>query len=125
MISVRHRGSFKNIKRFIQRVKHGDLFRALERYGRDGVSALSGATPVDSGATAGSWDYRITIRGDMAKIEWTNSNMAGRVPVAILIQYGHATRGGTYVQGRDFINPTMRPVFQSIADNIWKEVSDL
>lgn len=91
----------------------------------DGVNALSSATPMDTGETAGAWDYRITIEDHRAKIEWTNSHMAGRVPVAILIQYGHATRGGTFVQGRDYINPAMEPIFQNIADKIWEEVISL
>lgn len=125
MIRIKHRGSFKNINRFFKRIKHGDIFKVLERHARDGVNALSSATPMDTGETAGAWDYRITINERQAKIEWTNSKMAGRVPVAILIQYGHATRGGTFVQGRDYINPTMEPIFKNIADNVWEEVVSL
>ena len=125
LVKFRHKGNFENTRRFFMRIRHGDIFNVLDRYARDGVQALAGATPVDTGDSAGSWGYNIIIRKDGARIEWTNSNMAGRVPVVILIQYGHATRGGTFVQGRDFINPTMRPIFQNMADGIWKEVSDL
>ena len=98
----------------------------LHAYANLGVAALSTATPVDSGATAASWGYQIHRSGDRVKIEWTNDNVTKTgIPIAVLIQYGHGTGTGGYVQGRDFINPAMRPVFDAIANGIWMEVTKL
>ena len=88
-----------------------------------GVSALESATPVDSGLTASSWDYEIHQSRNSAKIVWTNSNINQGVPIAIILQYGHGTRNGGYVQGRDYINPAIKPVFDRIAEGVWKEVT--
>ncbi len=88
-----------------------------------GVDALSAATPVDTGLTASSWGYEIHSSGATSSIVWTNSNVNDGIPIAILIQYGHGTRSGAYVQGRDFINPAMRSVFDNIANAVWKEVT--
>lgn len=96
---------------------------ALERTGQKGVDALSAATPVDTGKTASSWSYEI-VRGDgTATIKWLNSDVEGGCNVAMLIQYGHGTRGGTYVEGIDYINPALQPVFDEMADEVWKEVT--
>ena len=98
-------------------------FRTLESYGREGVRALSSATPVDSGLTASSWDYNIQWNKNNVRLSWSNSNTTDRgTPIAILIQYGHGTKDGAYVQGRDFINPAIRPIFDKIADSVWQEV---
>ena len=123
MIKITNRGSFKNAERFFDNSK--DLSRrlrtAFERYGAQGVEALQSATPKDSGLTAGSWSYTIEDWG----IGFSNSNIQEGYSVALLIQYGHATKGGGYVEGIDFINPALRPVFDQIAEECWKEVRNL
>jgi hypothetical protein len=123
MIKMTNRGSFKNAERFFDNSK--DLSRrlrtAFERYGAQGVEALQSATPKDSGLTAGSWSYTIEDWG----IGFGNSNIQEGYSVALLIQYGHATKGGGYVEGIDFINPALRPVFDQIAEECWKEVRNL
>lgn len=96
--------------------------KILDKYGQAGVNALSAATPIDSGATASSWYYEITESKGNYTITWSNSNVADGVPIVILIQYGHATKNGGYVQGIDFINPTLKPMFKKIADDAWMEV---
>lgn len=123
MVSFRHRGDFKNTERFLNGASRTNLMVALKAYGAEGVSALSAATPVDSGETAGAWNYEIHINRASVCISWTNSHMNQGVPIAILIQYGHATGTGGYVEGRDFINPAIQPVFDRIAESVWKEVA--
>lgn len=121
---LRSPGSFDKTASFLNRLLHGDLYRELDRYGQLGVEALSRMTPKDSGLTAQSWGYRIIDRHGQKGIEWYNTNIdAQGSPVAILIQYGHGTGTGGYVAGRDFINPAIRPVFDEIANDIWKKVS--
>ena len=123
MIKMTNRGSFKNAERFFDNSK--DLSRrlrtAFERYGAQGVEALQSATPKDSGLTAGSWSYTIEDWG----IGFSNSNIQEGYSVALLIQYGHATKGGGYVEGIDFINPALRPIFDQIAEECWKDVRNL
>ena len=117
------KGSFKNTERFLGRAHKRAFYRDLEKYGKQGVDALSQATPIDSGKTAESWDYEIQYGSDTITIMWTNSNVVDEwAVVAILIQYGHGTRNGGYVYGRDYINPAMRPIFDHIANAIWEEV---
>lgn len=116
-------GDFRKTEKFLKTLSEGDIFKTLDRFGRQGVAALSAATPVDSGLTAMSWDYEITRTRKSWSIAFTNSHMAGTVPVAILLQYGHGTGTGGYVQGRDYINPAMRPIFDQIADEAWKAVT--
>lgn len=123
MIRFKQRGNFNNIDRFLAKMKRGDLFKSLEKYGRIGVSALSASTPVRSGKTASSWDYEVRITRSSASINWTNSNINDGVNIAVIIQYGHGTGTGGYVQGIDYINPAMQPTFQQIADAVWKEVT--
>lgn len=107
--------------------KMQDVFSKINfnEYGRMGVVALSDATPKDSGETANSWDYFVEKTKDGVRITWTNDNVVGNntVPVAILIQYGHLSKAGVYIEGRDFINPAMMPIYNEIADKIWKEVN--
>jgi len=105
------------------RVKEIAHLSILDKYGKIGVEALANATPVDTGETASSWNYSIEHGKNGASLTWNNSNINNGVPIAIIIQYGHGTRGGGYVQGRDYINPAMRPVFDEIADRVWKEVT--
>ena len=122
MISFESRGTFKKTFDFFDKMTGGDVYRALERYAQQGVDALVSATPVDSFLTASAWDYEIKrVRGG-ATISWTNTNLVSGVPVVILLQFGHGTRNGGYVQGRDFINPALKPVFDKIADGVWKVV---
>ena len=123
MIKMTNRGSFKNAERFFDNSK--DLSRrlrtAFERYGAQGVEALRSATPKDSGTTAENWSYTIEDWG----IGFNNSNVNQGYSVALLIQHGHATGNGAYVQGIDYINPTLRPIFDKIAEDCWKEVKNL
>lgn len=121
MIGITSKGEFTNTLRFINRVMHRDIYRNLERYGQRGVDALSSATPIDTGLTAKEWKYRV-IMDRNPRIEWYNTNEEYGVSVAILIQYGHGTGTGGYVAGRDFINPAIRPIFDQIANDVWKEV---
>lgn len=125
MISISHKGDFNKTDKFLRGVITSDYVRILEKYGREGVSALSSATPKDSGETASSWDYEIRHYTGGASITWTNSHVEDGIPIAILLQYGHATRNGGYVYGRDYINPAVRPIFDKIASEIWREVTKL
>jgi hypothetical protein len=123
MISVKASGSFKNTETFLNRSKNFTL-RQLDKYGREGVAALATATPVDTGKTAASWDYRIEKRDDRVTITWINSNVVDGNCIAILLQYGHGTGNGGYVVGRDYINPALRPIFDRIAKSAWSEVTN-
>lgn len=123
MISFESSGSFQNTERFFSRMKRGEILRELDRYGQMGVDALASATPLDSGETASSWGYEIQRSGKSFSISWTNTNTNGSVNVAIILQYGHGTGTGGYVPGRDYINPAIRPVFDKIADGVWKAVT--
>lgn len=123
MISFVHKGNFEKTLLFLKRAKEAEFLNRLDSVARDGVTALAQATPVDSGETASSWDYEIERTKTGAVIYWTNSNINQGVPIAILIQYGHATEEGAYVQGRDFINPAIRPIFDNIAETAWREVT--
>lgn len=124
-VVVKVSGSFKNTNKFLERLTARDYLKNLNHLGLRGVAALSAATPVDTGQTAISWDYEIIEEDDRVKIVWTNSNLGedGTTPVVILLQYGHGTRNGGYVVGRDFINPAIRPVFDEIAQEAWLEVT--
>lgn len=123
MITFAAKGDFRNTEKFLQRIKEFAKVSDLDKYGQEGVDALRAATPVDSGKTASSWGYRIKHENGSASIEWTNSNINDGVPIAVIIQYGHGTGWGGYVKGIDYINPAMRPVFENIADKVWKEVT--
>ncbi len=122
MIRVTGRGDFEKTRKFLAKNSRGDIFAQLDRYGQMGVDALAKATPVDTRISANSWKYRVIRDRRNARIEWYNTNEVNGTPVVILIQYGHATGTGGYVHGRDFINPAMRPLFDRIADEIWKKV---
>lgn len=116
-------GGFTKTERFLNRMKRHEYLNVLDEFGRDGVQALRNATPVDSGATAEAWDYEIKRTRDYTEIVWTNSNINDGVPIAVILQYGHGTGTGGYVQGRDYINPAIRPVFDKIAEKAWKVVT--
>ena len=123
MIKISLKGDFKNTERFFKNASSLKIKKILDKYGRKGVAALSSATPVDSGATASSWNYDISISKGSATITWTNSNVNDGVPIAILIQYGHVTRNGGYVKGIDYINPALKPIFEEFSNDIWGEVT--
>lgn len=124
MVKVVVKGDLKKTKKFLGFIGSGKQYRILERYGREGVNALANATPIDSGRTASSWDYEISSDDGRFKLTWTNSNTTDQgTPIAILIQYGHGTKDGYFIEGRDFINPAIRPVFDQIADSVWQEVN--
>lgn len=123
MITLTAKGNFNRTDKFLQRLLEFGHASDLDKYGRMGVDALRKATPKDTGKTADSWGYVIHHNGDHASIEWTNSNIQNGVPIAIIIQYGHGTGWGKYVEGIDYINPAMRPVFNKIADMVWEEVT--
>ena len=116
-------GGFTKTERFLNRMKRREYLNVLDEFGRDGVQALRNATPVDSGATAEAWDYEIKRTRNYTEIVWTNSNINDGVPIAVILQYGHGTGTGGYVQGRDYINPAIRPVFDKIAEKAWKVVT--
>jgi hypothetical protein len=124
LIKVTNRGSFKNMEAFGLRVKQRTyLAPTLSKYGPIGVAALSGATPVDSGLASQSWYYEIVDRPGYFAIHWLNSDVERGFHVAVAIQYGHATRSGTHIEGRDYINPAMRPIFDQMVNDMWKEVT--
>ena len=123
MIKIRQKGDFKKLTSFLERAREGLDIGVLDKSGRKGVAALSSATPVDTGLTASSWFYKIENKNGVAKIEFHNSNIQNGVPIAVILQYGHGTRNGGYVVGRDYINPAIQPVFDELAKNAWKEVA--
>lgn len=123
MLSVSHRGNFNKTERFFAAMKRDDIFRALDAYGRAGVEALAAFTPVDSGITASSWNYEIVKERGRYLVRWTNSSINQGVNIAIILQYGHGTGTGGYVQGRDYINPAMQPIFDVLTEEVWKAVT--
>lgn len=125
MITFRQKGDFSKLTRFLERAKETIRLGNLDKYGREGVAALASATPIDSGKTASSWYYKIENKNGYASINFCNSNINKGVPIAIILQYGHGTRNGGYVQGRDYINPAIQPIFDKIADDAWREVTKL
>ena len=125
MIKFNHKGDFSKLTGFLEKAKNVVRAGDLDKYGRRGVDALAAATPVDSGLTANSWYYEIENKNGSAKITFHNSNIQNGVPIAILLQYGHGTRNGGWVEGRDYINPAIQPVFDDIANDAWKEVTKL
>lgn len=125
MISFRQKGDFSKLTSFLERAKNIIKIGELDKYGREGVAALASATPVDSGLTASSWYYKIERQNGSASINFYNSNINEGVPIAIILQYGHGTGTGGWVEGRDYINPAIQPLFDKIADDAWKEVAKL
>ena len=123
MITITQKGSFNNTERYLNRLKSAELFATLGRYGSLGVNALSNATPVDSGLTAASWSYTIVQRPGYYSIRWHNSHEEDGVNIAVILQYGHGTGTGGYVQGRDYIMPAIRPIFDQILAEAMREVN--
>ena len=125
MISFSHKGDFSKLNRYFEKLKNAVHLGDLDKYGREGVAALASATPVDSGLTASSWSYEIVRKKGSVSITFNNSNIQNGVPIAIILQYGHGTGTGGWVQGRDYINPAVRPLFDKIANDAWREVTKL
>ena len=121
-ISFSSKGDFSKTIKFLNKVKNVKINNILSKYGKIGVNALSQATPKDSGVTSQSWNYRIEVNNNNASIVWYNTNVVKGVNIAVILQYGHGTRNGGWVEGRDYINPTMKPIFDKIANQVWKEV---
>ena len=124
-ITFRHYGKFERMEKFLNGLNKSVIQAILEKYGQEGVSALSAATPKDTGLTSQSWGYKITANKDRYNLIWTNSNESEGIPIVVLIQYGHGTGSGGFVQGRDFINPAIRPILDRIAEELSKEVTKL
>ena len=125
MVSFRHKGNFSKTIRYMGRARDAVRLKDLDKYGREGVAALASATPIDSGITANSWYYEIVRANGSVTISFHNSNIQNGVPIAVILQYGHGTRNGGWVQGRDYINPAIQPIFDKIANNAWREVTKL
>ena len=123
MIKISHKGDFTKTTQFLKSAKMFDPRKVLDRYGKAGVAALSAATPTDTGLTARSWSYEIVITKGSYEIRFNNSNIQNGVPIAIILQYGHGTGTGGWVEGRDYINPAIQPIFDQIADEAWREVT--
>jgi len=126
-ISFVHRGKFKKTDTFFTNASEIDrkYLHLFKRYGELGIAALRATTPKDTGKTSESWYYEIIRDRGGVKLEWYNTNKEGKTPIAILIQYGHATRSGGYVEGIDFINPTLRPIFDKLSIELWREVMSI
>lgn len=125
MIRFTHKGDFSKATRYLERVKEAVHLGLLDKYGRRGVAALASATPTDTGNTAGSWYYEIVNTRGSASINFYNSNVNDGVPIAVILQYGHGTRNGGWVEGRDYINPAIQPIFDEIVRESWREVTRL
>ena len=119
------KGGFAKTTKHLEKLKAISITKLLDNYGKAGVAALSSATPVDSGLTASSWSYKIEVGANTTSLIFCNSHIVKGVPIAIILQYGHGTRNGGYVQGRDYINPAIQPVFDSLANKAWEEVTKL
>lgn len=125
MIGFKQKGDFSKATKYFERLRQASRLKILERYGQEGVNALSSATPVDSGLTAASWYYKLEVKDTYAAIMFCNSNVNKGVNIAIILQYGHGTGTGGWVEGRDYINPAIQPIFDSIVERAWGEVTRL
>lgn len=122
LIRLTSKGDFSNTFKFLKKMEKFQVTKILDKYGKMGVNALANATPLDSGKTAESWGYEISVKKEGATIHWTNTNQNNGVYIAVILQYGHGTGTGGYVQGIDYINPAIRPVFDKIVEEAWMEV---
>ena len=125
MITFKQKGDFSKLNTFLQKKLRIAHLSKFDKYGRLGVNALSSATPVDTGKTAASWSYKVVMSDTGFSITWTNSNFNKGVPIAVILQYGHGTRNGGWVEGRDYINPAIQPIFDQIAEDLWKEMTEV
>ena len=124
MIRIKHKGDYSKVTRYFEKLSKRATIVALEKYGQMAVDALAAATPVRSGLTASSWHFEINKTGKGYSIDLFNSHVNKGVPIAIILQYGHGTGTGGWVEGRDYINPAIQPVFDKLASDAWKEVSN-
>lgn len=122
MVKLTSRGSFKKTDKFLEEMKSFNITTILHKYGNMGVERLREYTPKDTGLTSESWTYTINSYGDRAGIEWWNTNENEGVPIALMIQYGHGMPNGTYIRGKDYINPALKPIFDELAERVWEEV---
>lgn len=125
MISIEQKGDFKALTAYLKKVNKNTKIEILDKYGQEGVRLLSKATPVRSGKTANSWYYKIERSKNSVSLNFYNSNVNKGVSIAIILQYGHGTRNGGWVQGRDYINPAIQPLFNKLAQEAWKEVTEV
>lgn len=125
MIKFRQKGDYSKFTRYLERIKEVVKLGDLDKYGRAGVAALASATPVESGVTAASWRYEINHNQDSVSISFYNDNINKGIPIAIILQYGHGTGTGGWVEGKDYINPAIQPIFDKITEDAWKEVTKL
>ena len=123
MITFKEKGNFSKLNTYLEKVKESIKIGNLDKYGRDGVAALSSATPKETGKTASSWYYEIKRENDSVSINFNNTNINKGVPIAIILQMGHATRNGGWVEGIDYINPALKPIFEQLANEAWEEVT--
>lgn len=123
MIKLSQKGDLRRVEKYLRKSIGDDWQRVLEQYGKQGVEALSKYTPKDTGLTASSWSYEITKKNGIISLTWKNSNVNNGVNIALILQYGHGTANGGYVQGRDYINPALQPIFDKLAEQAWKEVT--
>lgn len=123
-ISFKQKGNFKKFTSFAEHVKEHFYLGELDKYGREGVEALSAATPVDTGLTADSWYYEIVRENGRVSLNFCNSNIQNGVPIAVILQYGHATKNGSWVEGRNYIDPAIQPIFDKIAKSAWKGLTN-
>ena len=123
MIKFRQKGDFSKLSSYLEKAKETVRLGELDKYGREGVAALASATPVDTGKTASSWNYKIEHTNGSVKITFNNTNINKGVPIAIILQYGHGTHNGGWVEGRDYINPAIQPIFDKITESAWREVT--
>ena len=124
MITFRHKGNFNKLTVFLEKADRTARLKDLDKYGREGVAALASATPVDTGLTASSWYYEIKRQNGVVALNFCNSNVNNGIPIAIILQYGHGTRNGGWVEGRDYINPSIQPLFDELVKKAWKEVNE-
>lgn len=125
MITFRHKGNLAKTTRYLEKVKRAARLSDLDKYGREGVAALKSATPIDTGLTAQSWYYKVERQNGKATISFLNSNIQNGIPIAIILDYGHGTRNGGWVEGRHYIDPAIQPIFDKIANDAWREVTEL
>ena len=125
MIKITHKGDFSRVTAYLKKAKKGVSIKSLDKYGKAGVAALAAATPVDTGLTASSWSYEIENKNGVVRISFTNSNIQNGVPIAIILNYGHGTGNGGWVEGRDYIDPAIQPIFDELVNDAWREVTSL
>jgi hypothetical protein len=125
MIGFRHKGDFSKTTNFLKRAKQTAILADLDKYGQEGVAALASATPIDTGKTASSWYYKIEKTDTSVSIMFCNSNIQNGIPIAVILQYGHGTGNGGWVEGRDYINPAIQPIFDKIVEKAWGEVTKI